>query len=115
MVVNSISQKRYCESVFLVELHSRIKFLPVKSTAGNDCISIDMRCCSEDFLIATDGFLAKSIESIRLLVTGSDYDLEVLNSDVFERTTGWHFFSRQKGRMKKEAQYAGVKIRQIKV
>lgn len=115
MVVNAISPRRYCDNLFLVELHSRIKFLPVKSTAGNDCISIDMRCCSEEFLIAVDDFLAKNIESIRLLVTGSDYYLEVLNSDVFEKTTGWHFFARQKGRMKREAQRAGVKIRQVKV
>ncbi len=49
--------------LFLVELHNRINFLPIKTTSGRDCISIDMRCCSENFFMRTDEFLKEILSS----------------------------------------------------
>lgn len=69
--------------LFLAELKNRVIFLPIKSTSGNDCISIDMRCCSEKFFMRTDEFLERNSEFVNLLVTGEEYYLEVLNFSIF--------------------------------
>ena len=45
--------------IFENEFYVRTSILPIKSTSGNYCISINMRSCSDNFIMATDEFLQK--------------------------------------------------------
>jgi hypothetical protein len=69
--------------LFLIELHSRIGFLPIESSIGNNCISIDMTNCSDHFLTLAEIFIADNSEFFKLAVKGQVYYLEVLKFPTF--------------------------------
>lgn len=82
MVNHSVAASNNIYDIFQIELHSRINILPIKSTSGNYCISINMQCCSGDFIMATDEFLETNSKVYNLLIKGEEYYIEVLNYDT---------------------------------
>lgn len=65
--------------IFLDELQSRIKPLPIKSSNGNNCICIDMQNCSTDFLTCADEFIEKNAKHFKLHTKGETCYVEIIS------------------------------------
>lgn len=73
------SNPTYPESIFFLELHQRLKPLPVKSDTGNECISIEMDDCIADFQKRTEEFLLENADCLKLIMKGREYYVEVVD------------------------------------
>ena len=80
---HSPQQGDILRSSFIVELQSRTSFVPFKSDAGNDYISINLRNCTQEFLRKTEKFLHDNAERFQLHVRGLEYYVEVLGGDKY--------------------------------
>ena len=68
---------------FIVELQRRTSFVPFKSDAGNNYISINLRDCTQEFVRKTEQFLHDNAERFQLHVRGLEYYVEVLGGDNY--------------------------------
>ena len=72
------------KDIFFDELQRRTSHLPFKSSRGKSCVSINMSHCSYDFILCVDEYLDKNKNALNVLVTGEEYYLEILSSDIFQ-------------------------------
>ena len=69
-------------SSFINNLYKRSTLAPIKTEQGNECVLVSMSDCSKDFLKDAEAFFAES-GRFQILITGTDYYVEVLNGDSF--------------------------------
>ena len=69
-------------SSFVNILYMRSTLAPIKTEQENECILVNMRDCSNDFLRDAEVFFAKS-DRFQVHIRGLDYYVEVLNGDSF--------------------------------
>lgn len=77
------SAGRFSSVSFWDELYQRTTPLPFRAGNGNQCIAVDLRNCSQDFLRKVEDCFAGERGSFRLIGRGLDYYLEVLDRDTF--------------------------------
>ena len=75
----------FSSGVFLIELHRRIKPLPIKSSSGNECVAIELADCPDEFVTQVDAFLADNEQSLKLALKGQRYVVEVVECNTFRR------------------------------
>lgn len=73
----------YSDGVFFMELHRRIRPLPIRSSSGNECVSIVMTGSAREFQVRTEEFISCHSDCFHLMVKGQEYYVELVDFEHF--------------------------------
>lgn len=73
----------FTDNSFLQELYNRTTQIPIKSNNNHECISVDMRNSSKEFVAKSEKFFERNANKFRILIRGIDLYIEVVCGDTF--------------------------------
>ena len=78
-----LAEENFSKNPFLLELYNKTKPVPVRGENGNQCVRIDTRNCSREFVRRLEAYISANPDKLRLVIRGLDYYLEILSKDSF--------------------------------